>query len=157
MTFMQLVLWIHVAAGFAALALGIVAMRARKQRGTHTWVGETYHWLVLIVCGLAVVVVLDDWDRFWWFLPIAIGSYAFALLGYVAAKMRWKGWLEWHVTGQGGSYIAMVTAFIVNNWHIVKAIGIPLSAGWAWALPSLIGTPIIWWVNLRIQKRSAGP
>jgi hypothetical protein len=34
----------------------------------------------------------------------------FAGTGYVAAKRRFSGWLPIHVIGQGGSYIAMVTA-----------------------------------------------
>lgn len=98
----QVILWVHVAAGIAALVLGPIALSVRKRRGAHTRVGEVYHWLVLVVCLLAIVVVLFDWRRLRWFVPIAIGSYSFALLGYAAAKRRWQGCLEWHVTGQGG-------------------------------------------------------
>ena len=89
MSVIQVILWVHVAAGIAALVMGPIAMSVRKRRGAHTRVGEVYHWLVLTVCLLAVVVVLFDWRRLYWFLPIAVGSYAFAFLGYVAAKKRW--------------------------------------------------------------------
>ena len=89
----QAIFWIHVATGFAALSLGPVAMSVRKRRGWHTRIGEVYHWLVLVVCGLAAILALVDFQRLWLFLPIAVGSYSFAFLGYVTAKLRWKGWL----------------------------------------------------------------
>jgi len=53
------------------------------------------------VCLTAGTLAVVDWRRIWWFLPIAVGSYAFALLGYVAAKRRLKGWLRAHLTGKG--------------------------------------------------------
>jgi hypothetical protein len=31
---------------------------------------------------------------------VAPGSYAFAFVGYLAAKRRWQGWLRTHLTGQ---------------------------------------------------------
>jgi hypothetical protein len=95
-----------------------------------------------------------DWERLWWFLPIAAGSYAFALLGYVSAKRRWRGWFRAHITGQGGSYIAMTTALLVVNWEtLTGARGI--SSPVAWALPTVVGSPIIAWViyQVRIGKR----
>ena len=87
---------------------------------------------MLVVCLTAALLAALDWSRLWWFLPIAAGSYALALLGYVAAKRRWRGWLVAHVSGQGGSYIALVTAVLV--------------------LPTLVGTPIIAWVNVQIRR-----
>ena len=82
-----------------------------------------------------------NWDQVWWLAPVGAGSYAFALLGYLAAKIRWDGWLTAHVSGQGGSYIAMVTALLVVNLGNVPA---------AWLAPTVIGTPLITWVNYRI-------
>jgi len=147
----NVVLWVHIIAGLAALVLGPIAMRARKQRGVHTRVGELYHWVVLLVCVLASVLALLDWNRIWWFLPIAVGSYAFAFLGYVSAKARWNKWLIWHITGQGGSYIAMTTAFLVVNWQVLTGAS-GIHSPFAWILPTLIGSPIITWVNVRIRK-----
>jgi hypothetical protein len=105
----------HIALGTAGLLLGPVAMTARKLPGLHTKVGEAYHWVMLGVCVSAGTLAILDWTRLWWFLLIAAGSYAFALVGYVAAKRRWNGWLRAHLTGQGGSYVAMVTAVFVVN------------------------------------------
>jgi hypothetical protein len=142
---------LHIALGAAGLALGPVAMRAAKRPGLHTRAGELYHWIMLGLCLTAAGLAVLEWARLWWFLPIALGSYAFALLGYVAAKRRWPGWLLTHVAGQGGSYIAMVTALLVVNWRLVA--GVPgRSSLWPWLLPTLLGTPIIVWLNTEIRR-----
>ena len=143
------ILAIHIAGGSAGLVLGPVAMRAAKRRGLHTRAGLAYHWVVLTVCVSAAALAALDWARIWWFLPIALGSYAFALVGYLAARQRRSGWLRVHVTGQGGSYIALVTALAVVN--------IGQDAWYAWALPTLIGTPVIAWVNYRLATGRLTP
>lgn len=136
----------HIAFGFTGLILGPVAMFSRKIQGTHTRTGEVYYWMVLGVCFTAALMAIVDWGRLWWFLPIAIGSYAFAFVGHLAAKIRWTNWLSAHIAGQGGSYIAMTTALLVVNW--ANVFGSPgVSSPWAWALPTVIGSPIISWVT----------
>ena len=151
MSLFGLVLALHIAAGTVGLVLGPIAMTARKRPGLHTRAGETYHWVMLAVCVTAAALAALDWQRIWWFLPIAAGSYAFALLGYVAAKRRWKGWLGAHVTGQGGSYIAMTTAVLVVNWQALTGTR-GIASPWAWALPTAVGTPLIAWANYRIAR-----
>ncbi|MCB2204808.1 DUF2306 domain-containing protein [bacterium] len=145
------ILTAHVVFGTVALVLGPVAMTARKVRGLHTEVGEAYHWVVLGVCLSAGILSVMGWSRIWWFFPIASGSYAFALLGYVAAKRRWKGWLGAHLTGQGGSYIAMCTALLVVNWQSLTGI-YGIAALIAWVLPTIIGTPIIAWISRQVAQ-----
>ena len=136
----------HIIMGTGALLLGPVAMLARKKRGWHTRVGEIYHALVLGVCVTAGALAILGWDRSAAFLPIATGSYAFALAGYVASKLRFSGWLRIHIVGQGGSYIAMTTALLVVN--------LGRESFWAWALPTLAGTPLIVWTIRRISRFS---
>jgi hypothetical protein len=56
-----------------------------------------------------------------------------------------------HVAGQGGSYIAMVTALLVVNWQLVA--GVPGRATlWPWLIPTLLGTPLIFWVTTGIRR-----
>lgn len=51
--------------------------------------------------------------------------------------------------GQGGSYIAMVTALLVVNWQtLFDEPG--RSSFLAWAIPTLVGTPIIAWVTREV-------
>lgn len=138
----ELVLVIHIACGAGGIILGPIAMRARKMRGWHTRLGEIYHWLFLIIFLTTGALSFMDWQRLWWLLPVGIFSYAFALLGYVSAKLRWKNWLPFHLVGQGGSYIAMTTAVLVINAG--------LGSWWAWMLPTIIGSPLIFWIRREV-------
>jgi hypothetical protein len=144
------VLAFHIAAGALGLVLGPIAMLAAKRPGTHTRTGEAYHWVMLAICVSAALLSVLDWARIWWFLLIAVGSYAFALAGYVAAKRRWRGWLRTHIAGQGGSYIAMMTAILVVNWFLLTGTR-GVASPWAWALPTLIGSPLIAWVSYQVR------
>jgi hypothetical protein len=143
-------LTIHVACGSAGLVLGPVAMLSGKRRGAHTRSGEAYHWVFLVLFLSAVALAVLNWAEVWWLAFVGAGSYALALLGYLAGKRRWKGWLRAHVAGQGGSYIAMVTALLVVNTGGESAL--------PWVVPTLIGTPIITWVNnqVAVGKRPKG-
>jgi uncharacterized membrane protein len=150
-TLFRAVLWLHIAVGTVGLILGPVAMTARKGSRLHAWSGEVYHWIMLAVCASAAALAWLDWTRLWWFLPIAAGSYAFALVGYVAAQRRWRGWLTTHISGQGGSYIAMLTAVLVVNWQALTGTR-GIHSPWAWILPTLIGTPILTWINIQVAR-----
>jgi peptidoglycan/LPS O-acetylase OafA/YrhL len=135
---------IHIAAGTTGLILGPIAMRAPKRRGPHTRLGEVYHWILLVVCASATLLAVLSWGRLWGFLPVAAFSYANALVGYVAAKRRWRRWLRAHIAGMGGSYIALVTALLVVN------VGqrLPL----VWFVPTVVGSPLIAWVISEVDR-----
>src|SRR5437588_11039684 len=109
------ILALHIAAGSTGLILGPIAMRAPKRRGPHTRLGAIYHWVMLAACVSAAGLAVLAFDRIWWFLLIAVFSYANALVGYLAVKRRRPGWLRRHVRGMCGSYIALVTALLVVN------------------------------------------
>jgi hypothetical protein len=140
------VLVLHITAGTAGLALGPVAMLAPKRRGRHTRAGGVYHWTVLAVCLSATGLALLSWPELWWFLPIAAFSYANALLGYMAVRIRWANWLGAHIAGMGGSYIALVTALLVVNGSGQLIL---------WFLPTIVGTPLIAWAINRVTAASA--
>jgi hypothetical protein len=132
----------HIAAGSAGLVLGPVAAFTAKRRGIHTTVGTYYYWAFVVLFVSSLLLAAMDWDQDSFLVPIGVFSYGWALLGYQAAKRRWRNWLGWHVAGQGGSYIAMTTALLVVN--------LGTDATFAWFLPSIIGTPLIVWVNFQI-------
>jgi len=142
MTAHALILAFHITCGVVALALGLIAMCARKQRGLHTIVGNIYHWVFLCLAVSACGLAAFDWPRLWWYMPIAVGSYGLALMGYLAAKLRWNDWLQYHLSGQLGSYIAMTTAVLVVNAG---------SVWWAWALPTVVGSPLIAWLKREVR------
>lgn len=140
---------IHVTAGVAGLVLGPIAMRAGKRRGPHTRAGEAYHWAFAVLFVSAVVLAISDWSGSGFLAFVAAGSYAFALVGYVAAKRRRPRWVLRHVAGQGGSYIAMTTALLVVNWENLTGTA-GRESPLPWVLPTLIGTPLISWLALEV-------
>src|SRR4029079_5026290 len=91
------------AAGAAALAVGPVAAFAAKRRGLHTRLGTFYYWAFVVIFASAVVLAALNCVAAWWLVFVGAFSYSFALVGYLAAKRRRRGWLLWHVSGQGGS------------------------------------------------------
>ena len=140
---------VHVAAGTTGLVLGPVIMFAPKRGGSvHTKLGEAYHWVFLVLFISAVALAILDPDV-WWLGLVGAFSYSFALRGYLAAKRRRPGWVLAHVSGQGGSYIAMTTALLVVNWNAVSNFNSPVSI-LPWLLPTIIGSPIIAWVSSQI-------
>jgi hypothetical protein len=143
MTLFNLILAVHILFGFGALLAGVLAMAVRKSRGLHTRLGEAYHWLYVGIALTACALAALQWERLWWFVPIAVGSYAFALLGYAMAKIRPKDWLKYHLIGQGGSYIGIITAVLVVNLGIKAWV--------PWVLPTLVGTPLIIWISREVQ------
>src|SRR3712207_2609868 len=105
----------HLAPGAPRFLLGPLTKRADKRGRPSTPPRAGYHWVMATVTATAAVLAVLASPRLWWFLPLAAFSYANAFVGYVAAKRRPRGWLRFHIGGMGGSYIALVTAFLVVN------------------------------------------
>ena len=131
----SLFLILHILCGTTGLAIAVGAFLSEKRKGIHTILGNIYHWIFLVMCMSAAALSVIDWDRLWWFLPIAFFSYAFALVGFLAARFKPRDWIRLHLAGQGGSYIAMITAVLVVNFGSGSFI--------VWFLPTIIGTPLI--------------
>jgi uncharacterized membrane protein YeaQ/YmgE (transglycosylase-associated protein family) len=139
----SVLLILHVVCGIAGLIIALGAFASKKRKGLHTILGNLYHWIFLVLSLSAVALSLLNWERLWWFLPIALFSYTFALVGFLAAKFKWSNWLRLHLTGQVGSFIAMITAVLVVNFGSGNFF--------VWFLPSIIGTPIIIWLARDIK------
>ena len=138
-----LFLMLHILTGASALMLGVAAMGVKKKQGLHTKIGRLYHHLFVLITVTALLLAMLNWSRLWWFAPIAIFSYAFALLGFLAAKFKWKNWLRFHLVGQGGSFIAMCTAVMVVNFGSASLL--------AWIVPTIIGAPILIWFGKEMK------
>jgi hypothetical protein len=147
---------VHVLAGAVGLLIGPVVMWVPKRRGAHTVIGTVYFAIVAIVCGSAAILAVLAWTTRWWFLPIAIGTFACAVIAYWAARRRPRAWLVVHVGGQIGSYTGMATAFVVNNWE--RLTGVPgVSSPLAFLIPMALGTVgglwLMWQVHLGRRPR----
>ncbi|WP_046470281.1 hypothetical protein [Allosalinactinospora lopnorensis] len=149
MTF-QLLLACHVLAGITATLAGAAAMLVRKRRGRHTWPGTVYLAALLVIVVTASGMGALHWPRVNHLLILAGIALAGATLGYAARRVAWRGWLPYHITGMGISYIAMLTAFYVDSgpnlplWRLLPPIAF-------WFLPAAVGLPIL--VHALIRHR----
>jgi hypothetical protein len=141
------VLGIHIAAGALGLFLGPVAMwrgsrRLAEGQSMRSGADTAYQWSVLTVCLSAIVLVIWFRPELWWLVPVAAFSYSLVLLGHVAAATRFRGWTHAYAHGQGGSYIAVVTALVVVASTVDGPVHGPAEAI-PWALPVVVGTLLI--------------
>ena len=120
MTFHGVVRSIHVVAGVSGLALGAVGMSTPKDWRLHPWAGECYFVATTVACASAVVIAISEWSRLWYFLILAVGTYAFAVVGYMAGKRRKREWLLVHVVGLTSSYCGLAMAFLVGRFGIMR-------------------------------------
>ena len=140
---MQPVLWIHIAAGMTGLVLVPILAFGAKGAPRHVVLGKTFVWALRIVAATAVALAVADLSGLWWFVPIAAFSWALGERGAAAIRRRpQRAALYAHVTGMGGACIAFVTAFTVTNVDSV----------WAWAVPTLVGSPIVTWAARRAAR-----
>jgi hypothetical protein len=140
-------LGIHITAGALGLLIGPIAIwqdtrSLRTGQGRAGGAGSAYLWVVLVISLTAIVLVVRYRDDLWWLAPVAGLSYGLAALGRFAAGRRFRGWSHAYVHGQGGSYIALVTAFLV----VALTVDGPFDGAAAilpWVLPTIVGTVLI--------------
>lgn len=139
---------IHVAAGISCTIAGIVAMLSPKRSGRHPVAGTCYYWSLVVVSLTMAALSLLRWPHNNHLLVLGILSFTASFVGREAKRRRWRGWLPTHVTGMALSYIALLTAFYVDNgpnlplWRLLPPVAF-------WVLPSAVGIPILIWVLQR--------
>jgi len=135
---------VHVMAGLACTAAGIVAMLAPKRSGRHPLAGTVYYWsLVVVFVSMAALSALR-WPADTHLLILGILSFAAAGVGRREHRRLAQARLLVHVAGMGLSYILLLTAFYVDNGpHLPAWRSLP---PWAlWVVPSIVGLPILAW------------
>ena len=131
------VLAVHVVTGTAGLLLGplwLLARLAGRRARPAAW---GYQAMVAVVSSTgAVLAVLAPGLA--WLMVFAVLTQALAVAGALARRRGWSHWpaLQPHLLG--GSYIALVTAFLVAE------IGNPVF----WLLPAVVGQ-----VPIAVAKR----
>lgn len=140
-TFAAMLLF-HVPAGLTCVVTGAVAAASPKRRGRHPRFGTVYFWALAVVFVSATGMAALRWTEDRHLFALGTISFGLAALGYMARKIRWKGWTSFHIFGMGSSYIVLLTAFYVDNgphlpvWDRLPAIAY-------WTLPGLVGLPLI--------------
>jgi hypothetical protein len=75
------------------------------------------------------------------------------MFGWRTRRRQRPGWPTRHAIGMGGSYIALLTGFYVDNgpflplWNRLPDLAF-------WLLPSAVGVPLIWSALHRFHTRS---
>jgi hypothetical protein len=82
------------------------------------------------------------WDADRHVVVLGTLSFAAASVGFLARRVRWTGWLVYHIAGMGLSYIVLLTAFYVDNGPRLR-VWDHLPTITYWTLPSLIGIPLM--------------
>ncbi|PWK89509.1 hypothetical protein C8D88_102783 [Lentzea atacamensis] len=139
---LHLLIACHVALGLSATIAGATAMIAVKGPGPHPRRGRLYLVTLAGTAATGVAITLFDWASLWHLALLGTVAVALGGIGYAARRVRWNGWLSWHIGGLSGSYIAMLTAFYVDNgprlplWQLLPPTTF-------WLLPSAVGLPLI--------------
>jgi hypothetical protein len=148
---LRLAIGLHIAAGLTAVISGAAAMLAPKRPGRHPRAGRIYLAALAILTGTAGGIVAAR-PHIWYLLIPGSAAAVAAAVGYTARRVRWRGWPTHHLTGMGLSYVAMLTAFYVDNsprlpvWNLLP----PLTF---WFLPTAAGLPLL--IRARRRHRPA--
>jgi len=131
---------IHIAAGALGYSAGLLAALSPKRAGRHPRLGTIYYWALAAIfvtaTGMSVLHRPEDAYLF------VLGSLSFssASVGYAARKIRWRGWLSFHIGGMSASVIVLATAFYVDNGPKF-ASQVPTLVYWLG--PSVVGIPLL--------------
>jgi hypothetical protein len=149
---------LHVACGLTAVVSGALAATANKRPGRHPRAGRVYLWALAGVFTTATIMATIRWHEDAHLFAIAVVAFGLGLYGYRARRRRRPGWPRHHAIGMGGSYIALLTGFYVDNgpflplWNRLPHLTY-------WLLPSIVGTQLTWlalhrFTRLERQTRS---
>jgi hypothetical protein len=132
---------IHVLAGLTSVVAGAIAALTRKGSRRHIQGGRAFYRAItlLFVTAAAMTAMRPRQD----YHLLIIGTVAFvAAVAGVQHRRRHRPGDTGHIAGMGIAYIAMLTAFYVDNGpHLPLWDRLPPLA--FWFLPSLIGVPIV--------------
>ncbi|HEY2576577.1 MAG TPA: hypothetical protein VGI74_09750 [Streptosporangiaceae bacterium] len=145
---------IHVLAGLTAVATGAIAALTRKGSPRHVRAGRWYYRAITVLFATATVLAAMRWRQDYRLFIIGAVAFTAATIGYQHQRRRRPGDTG-HIAGMGAAYVAMLTAFYVDNgphlplWDHLPPLAFLL-------LPSAIGAPIIAHAVIRARQRRPG-
>ena len=132
---------VHVLAGLTAVITGAIAALSRKGSPRHIRAGRWYYGTISTVFATATALAAMRWRQDYYLFLIGAVAFTAATIGYLHRRRHRPGDTP-HIAGMGIAYIAMLTAFYVDNGpHLPLWDHLPT---WAfWLLPTAIGAPIV--------------
>ncbi|HSR84296.1 MAG TPA: hypothetical protein VLM11_08955 [Streptosporangiaceae bacterium] len=143
---------VHVAGGLTAVVAGATAALAQKGSPWHIRVGRWFYRAITVVFITATALSIMRWRQDYHLLIIGVVAFAAATIGYQHRRRNRPGGAP-HILGMGIGYIAMLTAFYVDNgphlplWDRLPSLSF-------WFLPSVIGAPVIARALLASRRRA---
>ena len=147
---------LHVASGIVAVACGVGAMLTGKGSRRHRRLGRAYVIVLVLLCGTAAILAGLDWAHRWPLIVLGAVALSCAAIGYGAVRLARPARIAVHLSGMGVGYIAMLTAFYVDNgprlpvWSLLPPL-------WLWLLPAALGVPLIVRAILRLARTPIRP
>jgi hypothetical protein len=146
---------VHVLAGLTAVITGAVAALVRKGSPRHIRAGRWYYRAIAVATATATALAAMRWRQDYYLFLIGAVAFTAATIGYLHRRRHRRGDTG-HIAGMGTAYVAMLTAFYVDNGpHLPLWDHLPTFA--FWLLPSAIGAPLIARAILRAKQGKPAP
>jgi hypothetical protein len=144
---------VHVLAGLTAVVTGAVAALSRKGSSRHIRAGRWFYQAITVVFATATALSIMRWRQDYHLLIIGAVAFTAATTGYLHRRRRKPGDTV-HIAGMGIGYVAMLTAFYVDNGpHLPLWDRLPPVT--FWLLPAAIGAPVIIRAVLAARNRTS--
>ena len=145
----------HVLAGLTAVVAGAAAALSRKGSHRHIRAGRLFYQAITVVFATATALAVMRWRQDYHLLIIGAAAFTAATIGYLHRKRHRPGDTG-HIVGMGAGYVAMLTAFYVDNGpHLPLWDRLPPLT--FWFLPAAIGAPVIARAVLAARHREYVP
>jgi len=139
---LQVVIGLHVGSGLVAVMCGAGAMLTRKGSRRHRRAGRLHLAGLVTLGATAPALAAVDWPHRWHLAVLGAIALGCAAIGYTAVRVVRPPRLRAHIAGMGCAYIAMLTAFYVDNgprlplWNLLPPLAL-------WLLPAAVGIPVL--------------
>jgi hypothetical protein len=145
---------VHVVAGATCALTGAAAALTRKGSSRHTRTGTVYFWGLGVVFVTATALAVMRWAEDYHLFIIGSVAFAAGTVGYLHRRLHRPGDAG-HIVGMGLSYIALLTAFYVDNGKNLP-VWKDLPHLTYWLLPGVVGVPLILRALRRTRRRQPG-